>query len=157
MTQSCGESLHIDLPEDEAVRFVHSASAQTRNQGNGRGSIIPLYNTRSPRSSSQADANTFSSRSDSVTGSSDASNSTSPRTTSDAVPKDFGLSPDRESFIHWCVDETEATTRLVELDTKTVCETTLIQKLKKAYSRIRRFRNWTSLTECVGVRFIKVC
>jgi len=47
-------------------------------------------------------------------------------------------------------------TRLVDLDTKTICEDTLIKKLLDTYSTIRGWRNLWALSVCVDVAFVKV-
>ena len=111
--------------------------------------------------------NTTGSTSDAAKSSSTSSNdkagpAVTPRSHSDSVTtagdtkeRKESQAESRKQFIHWCVDEAEGTTRLVDFDVKTVSKTTLIQQLREHYSSIRRWQNWWDLTECDGVRFIK--
>ena len=61
-----------------------------------------------------------------------------------------------EKHIHWCIDERPETTRLIDIDTKDVCEQCVIQKLLDEYATVRGWQSWLTLTECKAVKFCKV-
>ena len=69
-----------------------------------------------------------------------------------------GVSPDLQSlpkYLHWCIMAYNTITKLVEIETKTLTERTLVPRLLAAYFAIRGMSSWLTFTSCVGVRFVK--
>jgi hypothetical protein len=68
------------------------------------------------------------------------------------------VSPDLDplpKYLHWCVMAYNTTTKLVEIETKSLTERTLVPRLLAAYFAIRGMSSWLTFTSCVGVRFVK--
>ena len=61
-----------------------------------------------------------------------------------------------EEWFHWCVDQDDVATKLDDFETHTVTEDGFSATLIQKFGKLRRWPNWISLSECVGVRFVQV-
>jgi len=159
--QVCGSRLYFDVPELHGERLQDLLRCK-RHLQLARGPILPSYNSPVSRSGSQISiANlkpcTGVTNSSTITksGSTFSTNNQNNVATSFQHPSSNSSSID-EGYIHWCVDEDATLTRLVDLDTKTICEDTLIKTLLDTYSNIRGWRNLWTLSVCVDAAFVKV-
>lgn len=71
-----------------------------------------------------------------------------------AAATQYSLNPDR--YIHWCVDANRYETQLNHISVPTLDDINFASKLKSAYRATRGVRQWFSLTDCYGVRFVAV-
>ena len=66
------------------------------------------------------------------------------------------LSSQPDRYVHWCVDANRYETELNHISIPTLDDSNFIFKLKSAYRTTRGFRQWFSLTDCYGIRFVSV-
>ena len=150
----CGDNISCDLTWDQAEKLLRSVDRPVSDQEDRH--TLPLHRSQTAQTTGY-----FKSISDllqKIAGSFRASTSEQPSGDTDVIvekPIDE-VETNGEKYLHWCVDETRATTRLIDVDVKTVCEKTLISKLVQAYYSVRRWQNWLTLSDCVDVRFVKV-
>lgn len=139
------------MPEEVAREYQQKCSSASNSQ-----SILPLHNNTkyiaSSDSSSTQTQNTVPSSGGLFHRSSQqAALASDPNS---AVDTKSSLQPDR--YVHWCVDANRYETELNHISIPTLDDSNFITKLKSAYWTTRGIRQWFSLTDCYGVRFVSV-
>ena len=141
----------VDVPKEVAREYQQKCSSSSNNQ-----SILPLHNDRTHI----AKVDHISTQTQTLAPSSDElfhRFSQQPALTLDtnsAAETKYSLQPDR--YVHWCVDVNKYETELNHISIPTPDDSNFISKLKSAYRTTRGIRQWFSLTDCYGVRFVAV-
>lgn len=139
------------MPEEVATEYQLKCSSTSSNQP-----ILPLHNNTTHTATTTGNSTQTKTMTPSPTGLFQRSSQQSALTLekSSTASTNSSLHPDR--YVHWCVDANRYETELNHISIPTLDDSNFISKLKSAYRATRGIRQWFSLTDCYGVRFVAV-
>lgn len=139
------------MPEKLAREYQQKCSSASNNQP-----ILPLHNNSKIIAAPDGTSTQTQSVSPSSSGLLHRSSQQAALTSDEnsAADTKSSLQPDR--YVHWCVDANRYETELNHISIPTLDDSDFISKLKHTYWATRGIRQWFSLTDCYGVRFVSV-
>lgn len=140
------------MPEEVASKYRRKCTSASNNQ-----SILPLHNNTQNFAAPDGTSTQTPNTAPTSGGLFHRSSPQAAALTSDpnsAADTKSSLQPDR--YVHWCVDANRYETELNHISIPTLDDSNFISKLKSAYWTTRGIRQWFSLTDCYGVRFVSV-
>ena len=161
-SQGCGSVLYFDIAEEEAAELqeILDGSSQQRPTG----PIIPLHNSSPSNNLTGAASTPLIGQGRAAKGEESSGQRPSSSSQDQAVQNgsphgqtvQMSQLSNRQSYIHWCIDENYSTTRLKNLDVRKITDASLARSLLSEYGSVRRWQSWWTVSDCVAVKFKKV-